>query len=375
MIYPFGKPKCRINPGSCSLFFKEWDNTPKRSGRPPGHAIAGYRRNMLFRIPIVLALIAVIATLCGGANAGSSLSGKPTFVVHELRQNANLKIIAYGDMRFTDPANTTSTAPRARKFLVDQIALEKPDALFVSGDIPFRGGVLADWDVYRSETAPWTAAGLRVYPVIGNHELIPDEDIGLPNYFRQFPWLAGRCWYSVEIGNVELIALDSNSRFRSRSFRPGVEQRRWLDAQLDHIPAGIDFVFVLLHMPLINDVQSEVVAGLPDAQELELRRDLEAHSTQAHAKFIVVAGHIHNYERFERNGISYIVSGGGGAKPYAIYARSPQDLYRDPGFPNFNYVVFNIHGKQADAAMYRIADSTAATLSMEVKERFTLTAN
>jgi len=326
----------------------------------------------LARLMLFAATASLVTGVAGSSDAFSDFSGKPTFVVHEIKPGDNLKIVAYGDMRFTDPANTTDTNPRARKFLVDQIALEKPDALFVSGDIPFRGGVPADWDVYRRETAPWTAANLRVYPAIGNHELIPEEDIGLPNYFQAYPWLQGRCWYSVQIGNVELITLDSNSRFKARSFRADAEQRRWLDAQLAHIPNSIDFVFFLIHMPLINDVQSEVVADLPQAQELELRRDLEAHSSRSHAKFVVVAGHIHNYERFERKGISYIVSGGGGAKPYNIRFRSPLDLYRDPGFPNFNYVVLNIHDKQADATMYRIAAPTAATLSMEVKERFTL---
>jgi len=33
-----------------------------------------------------------------------------------------------------------------------------------------------------------------------------------------------------------------------------------------------------------------------------------------------------------------------------------------------------VHGKQADVTMYRVADPKAATLSMEVKERFTLNA-
>jgi len=332
--------------------------------------LARYRRVTLLRIALLLAS----ATLAAGADSLPDLSGKPTFVVHDFKPGDDLKIVAYGDMRFTDPTNTTATNPRARKFLVDQIALEKPDALFVSGDIPFRGGVPADWDVYRRETAPWTTANLRVYPAIGNHELIPDEDVGLPNYFKEYPWLEGRCWYSVQIGNVELIALDSNSRYKARSFRAGSEQRLWLDAQLSNLAPEIDFVFVLIHMPLINDVQSEVVADLPEAQELELRRDLELHSSHTHAKFIVVAGHIHNYERFERKGISYIVSGGGGAKPYAVHFRSPQDLYRDPGFPNFNYIVLKIHGKQADATMYRIADPTAADMTTEVKDKFTLQA-
>jgi acid phosphatase type 7 len=325
--------------------------------------------------------LAVIAYLLAGGLISraqpplfNDLSGKPTFVVSEFKPGDPLKIVAYGDMRFTDTANTSDTNPRARKYLVDQVARERPDALFVSGDLPFMGGHNADWNVYRQETKPWDDAHLRVYPVVGNHEMIPSGPAAYSNYFAEFPWLGGRLWYSVQIGSVYLIALDSNAVRAYTTFAPGSPQRMWLESQLAHLPPEINFVFFLIHMPLVNDVQSEVIANLPEPGELTLRRYLESQGPLQHAKFIVVSGHVHNYERFELSGISYIVSGGGGAKPYPVYARNPQDLYRDPAYPNFNYVVLQVHGKQADATMYRVADPKAATLSTEVKERFTLTA-
>ncbi|AXC14921.1 putative purple acid phosphatase precursor [Acidisarcina polymorpha] len=302
------------------------------------------------------------------------LSGKPTFVVGAIRPGQDLKIIVYGDMRFTAPSNTTDTNPRVRKWLVDRIAEEKPDALFVSGDLPFQGGLKKDWEVYRQETAPWIAANLRVYPALGNHELVPLERPGLANYFDQFSWLGDRRWYSVQIGSVYLIALDTNSGHPSRSFNDDAPQQRWLASQLAHLPPEINFVFFLTHMPLINDLQSEVIADIPQPAEIKLRRYLEGQAALARAKFIVVSGHVHNYERFEHGGISYIVSGGGGAKPYPLYLRSSQDLYRDPANPNFNYVVLEVSGTRAEATMYRVADPKAGTLTTEVKERFTLTA-
>ncbi len=308
------------------------------------------------------------------ADPPSDLSGKPTFVVPEIKAGTDLKLVVYGDMRFTDPANTSDTNPRVRKWLVERIAEEKPDALFVSGDLPFHGGDKADWDVYRRETMPWTAGKLRVYPTIGNHELVPTQETGLPNYFAQFPWLGGRRWYSVQVGSVYLIALDSNGGHADEAFDPETPQRLWLESQLARLPPEVNFVFFLTHMPLINDVQSQVIADLPEAPELELRKYLEAQAPRAHAKFIVVSGHIHNYERFEQGGVSYIVSGGGGAKPYPVYANSPQELYRGKEFPNFNYVVLMVHGKQADATMYRVADLKAKTMTTQIKERFTLTA-
>lgn len=330
------------------------------------------RGSRMFRsIPGRLLLACCIA-ICG-AESKEPLA-QPDILVREIRPGDNLKIVVYGDMRFTKPSNTSDTNPRVRKWLVDRIAQERPDALFVSGDIPFQGGKKADWDVYRSETAPWVAAHLRVYPAIGNHEVRPKQKPGLANYFAQFPELQNKRWYAVKLGSVYLITLDSNSHNTGIAFDPGSPQRTWLDAQLAGLPPEVNFVFVMLHMPLINDVQSEMIVDIPEPSEVKLRGLLEAAAARSHAKFIVVSGHIHNYERFEHNGVSYIVSGGGGAKPYPVYFRNPEDLYQGREYPNFNYIVLHTHGKEADAKMYRVKDPKAPTLDVEVKDTFTLRA-
>ena len=89
----------------------------------------------------------------------------------------------------------------------------------------------------------------------------------------------------------------------------------------------------------------------------------------------MVNGHIHNYERFDHGGICYLDSGVGGAKPYPILVRGEQDLYRTEGFPNFHYVVIDIHGKQANVTRTnRVADPKADSLAVEPKDSFTLEA-
>ena len=336
-------------------------------------------RSLLFLVALVCGIGAGAMRPEGAAaqsydDPPSDNSGKPTFVVSEIKPGSDMKIVAYGDMRFTDPSNKTATNPSVRKWLVERIAQEKPDALIVSGDLPYRGALKADWDVYRQETAPWTTGGLRVYPTLGNHELVPEPIPGYANYFAEFPWLGGRRWYSVQLGSVYVISLDSNGGQAGRTFNPGEPQRVWLESQLDHLPPYVNFVMFVTHMPLINDIQSEMIADIPTATELSLRRYLEDKAAHCAQKFVVISGHVHNYERFEHAGISYIVSGGGGAKPYPIYARNPEDLYKDKEYPNFNYLIFMVHGKQADVTMYRVADPKAPTLTTEIKERFTLTA-
>ena len=70
-------------------------------------------------------------------------------------------------------------------------------------------------------------------------------------------------------------------------------------------------------------------------------------------------------------GIIYLVSGGGGAKPYPI-ARTAADLYKDPSFPNYHYLLFHFDGKQITAVMYRLSDPKADKLIWETKDTFTI---
>lgn len=303
------------------------------------------------------------------AAAAQDLSGKPTFTVSEIKPGADLKIVAYGDSRFTNASDTTDASPRPRKWLVDRVAEEAPDAVFFSGDMPFHGSDPEDWRVYQQETAPWRAAHLRIFPTIGNHEVYPNAERGLANYFANFPGLEDHRWYSVLIGTVYLIAFDSQW-----PPSPGTPQRAWLAAQLANLPSTVDFVFFLSHMPLVTDTQTQMAVSLPTPDQIELRSYIESEARKSHAKFVVINGHIHNYERYERNGVSYIVTGGGGAKPYPVMVRSPDDLYHQPGFPNFHYLVLDIHGKHADVVMKRIADPTAPDFKSEIKDTFTLDA-
>ncbi len=291
----------------------------------------------------------------------------PTIRVDALKPGSPFRIIGYGDTRFTDPSDVTNTNPRIRRFLADQIARVAPDALFETGDLPLVGSNPADWENFREETASWRRAGLRVFPTIGNHEAMHDLDQGIANYLAAFPQLGGCRYYSVQLGNVYLLAIDEFTPTTDNS-----RQHAWILSQLEHLPSETDFVFFLDHMPLVADLQSEVAVGLPAPHETALRKLLEAEKPKTRAHFIVLSGHIHNYERFERAGISYIISGGGGAKPYPIFVRGPEDRYRDTRFPVFNYVMFSVRGRHIDATMYRIADPKAATLTMEVGERFTI---
>ena len=75
-------------------------------------------------------------------------------------------------MRFTDPAQIKATNPKVRRWLVEQVAAEKPDAVLLSGDVPWHGGNASDYDEYRLETRIWRDAHLRIYPRAGQSRIL-----------------------------------------------------------------------------------------------------------------------------------------------------------------------------------------------------------
>ena len=93
-----------------------------------------------------------------------------------------------------------------------------------------------------------------------------------------------------------------------------------------------------------------------------------------HAKVIVFSGHIHNYERFERNGVMYVISGGGGAEPYPLLFRGSGDLYRDTAFPVYHYLTRDYSKGKLRAAMWKVKDPDADSLTLEKKDEFTIVA-
>jgi hypothetical protein len=293
----------------------------------------------------------------------------PTFTVADSQLPQKLSIIVYGDMRFTDPSNTKVANPRARQLLVDKVASEHPDALELTGDIAYAGKNPADYDEFKAETASWRAANLRVYPALGNHELVGGPD-SLKNWWAAFPELNNRRWYSVELGKrVYLINLDSNSDLMEDS-----PQMLWLQDQITHLPKPVEFVFILLHHPPVADKQTLTeVDHNPRPNEIAVRDYLSKTAPQSRAQFIVASGHIHNYERLSLDGVTYLVSGGGGAHPYQV-ERGPADEYQTTDAINFHYILFHLDNKQLEGTMYRLADPAAQTPEWRERDRFVIAA-
>jgi Icc-related predicted phosphoesterase len=267
---------------------------------------------------------------------------------------------AYGDIRFNDRDEKASD-PVRRKAIVTAITLEHPDFVTISGDLVLTGNNVSDWNAFDRETAPLREAGIKIYPALGNHDVRGGPD-ALKNYFERFPAIHNNRWYTLRYGNCLFIVSDSDT-----DDSPGSKQGDWIAKQLDHAPAGVDFIFVMTHHPEYTESSDGAMHGGHSARDTEkqLAGLLEARQPKMRARIIAIAGHVHNYERYQHQGVMYLVSGGGGATPY-LFDRRPDDFYKETG-PTYHYMTFKVdQGKLAgemhklemngDDAHWRVAD-------------------
>jgi Icc-related predicted phosphoesterase len=297
----------------------------------------------------------VVATLCAaGALLGLTSCTKKSdtrtsSASLQLDVKTPFRFIAYGDTRFHDPSDTDAANPLVRHALVHAIAEANPAFICMTGDIVYNGYDANDWRVWDTETSAWRDKKIAVYPSLGNHDLHGDPKVALGNYFQRFPELHGSRYYSVRAANTLLLVLDS-------AFDETVgPQGEWLASQLDHIPADLEFVFLMLHHPPYTSSSDDKMYGgghSARGQEQALAKMLEQRQATAHFRMVVFSGHVHNYERHEHGGVTYFVSGGGAAHPYAI-ERSPHDLFQSKAV-NYHYLLVEVDQHQLTVVMNRL---------------------
>jgi Icc-related predicted phosphoesterase len=256
--------------------------------------------------------------------------------------------VAYGDTRFTDPKNTEAANPSVRQALVQAIADAHPAFISIGGDIAYNGNDANDWKVWDKETAAWSENKIPVYPALGNHDLHGDLKVALANYFQRFPDLQNNRYYSVHAANTLLLMLDSSM---DETAGP---QGEWLVRQLETLPADVDFVCLVLHHPPYTDSSDANAGGGHSARHPEqaLAQMLEERQAHTRARFVVIAGHVHNYERHEHSGVTYFVTGGGAARPYIIPRKPGDPLFGKD--VNYHYLLVEVDRGKMKVTMNRL---------------------
>lgn len=265
------------------------------------------------------------------------------------QEPASYHFIVYGDTRFTNPADTEAANPAVRQALVKAIAETHPAFICFGGDIAYGGNKAADWKIYDSETAVWREQHIPVYPALGNHDLHGDESVALANYFLRFPEIQNNRYYSVDAGSLRLIVLDTSLD------EVNGPQGEWIQQQLDHLDRKVAFVaFLMHHPPYTSSSDAKKFGGGHSARPSEqaFARMLEERQAHAHAQFVVFAGHVHNYERHQHGGVTYFVTGGGGAHAYPI-ERGANDPFQSTEI-NYHYLEVQMSSAGMQVIMHRL---------------------
>jgi acid phosphatase type 7 len=304
------------------------------------HRTPAQRLRSLLAVGLCLAL-----GLCAAERLACAAADPPRFEVAAASTTGPLVFVAYGDTRFSQREDIANSY--ARRALVARIARENPAAILIGGDLVFEGTSTSDYDTYRSETAQWSSERIPVFPALGNHEFrgCSEEEVTpcLENWWRTFAALRPYRWYSVRIGpSLLVLMLDSDS-----ALKPGSDQRVWFERQITGADPRIKFLLVVLHYPPVRDPFYP-----PERDEKEVARYFARKGAALRAQVVVIGSHVHNYERYNRGGVTYLVSGGGGAKPVPAI-RLFGELSKLTTSVNYHYLRFTLAGDELTGTMVR----------------------
>ncbi|MFC1888653.1 metallophosphoesterase family protein [Thermodesulfobacteriota bacterium] len=199
--------------------------------------------------------------------------------------------------------------------LRSQILEIDPSPVFVIdiGDL-VSNGYMIEYPYYLGSIDPFP---LPFVSVIGNHELYAAQ--GHDNYAKLF----GDEDFHFDYANCRFIALnDSNPG----SYGVTDAQLAWLEDLLDDPTPADKFTFMHVPVPFKELVDGsskadEILSGSRADPNWNAFKDL----VEAYGVRIAAFGHIHDYRHMERNGVHYVVTGGGGAELEGPVIDDPPD--------------------------------------------------
>jgi hypothetical protein len=198
---------------------------------------------------------------------------------------------------------TNGGVPDATARLLDSIS----GTVFALGDNAYPSGTALDYQ--SCYDASWGRHKARTRPVAGNHEY---DTLAAGPYYEYFGTNAGPSgagFYSYDLGNWHVVALNSNI-----AVGPGSTQAAWLRSDLAASPAKCTIAY--WHFPLFSSSKHGNIEQMHEFWRILYDAGAD----------VVLSAHDHVYERFApqdpdgspdpQRGIREFIAGTGGAPPY-----------------------------------------------------------
>ena len=205
--------------------------------------------------------------------------------------------------------NGTGTSTACRQLSTSNLLVNGDfDAVFALGDLQYNSGSLTDFnEVYDPS---WGRVKSITYPVVGNHEYGQSNASGYFQYFGSRAGTAGQGWYSFNLGNWHIVAINSECD-RIGGCGTGSPEETWLRNDLAAHPAKC--TIAMWHKGRYSSGHDG---------DNTFMQPMWADLYNAGVE-ILLSGHSHDYERFapqdagghldDSHGVRQFIVGTGGA--------------------------------------------------------------
>ncbi len=210
---------------------------------------------------------------------------------------------------------TNGGVPDATARLLDSIS----GTVFALGDNAYPSGTSLDYQ--SCYNASWGRHKARTRPVAGNHEYDTLAARPYYDYFGTNAGPSGAGFYSYDLGNWHVVALNSNI-----AVGPGSTQAAWLRNDLAASSARCTIAY--WHFPLFSSSKHGNIEQMREFWRILYESGAD----------VVLSAHDHVYERFApqdpdggadpQRGIREFIAGTGGAPPYTFVDVKPNSEAR-----------------------------------------------
>ncbi len=238
---------------------------------------------------------------------------------------------------FASIGDTNVAFSDVSKVLAEAFTKGKPDLTLHGGDIQYYSSGVETYGKWFEKAAPILRSS-GFFPAIGNHEF--EKPLEREEYIDRFwnnPGFDGDGdHYRVGWGGVWFFALNTEQPIDATS-----AQGKWLTEKLADAKAkpGFRFSVVWMHRPLVSCGDG----GHNDAARKTLQPIFAANDVK-----LVIQAHMHGYERFEMDGITWVTSGGGGGLLGDVdkeaKAGLPECAFRKASGKWFNATLYSVPG-------------------------------
>jgi hypothetical protein len=255
-------------------------------------------------------------------------------ILHNLQASSvyDYRVGAQGKVLFTGQFQTNKTASQNYQFdvwgdsgsgsdgqkkLAAQIDKSKPNFLLHTGDLIYPKGAAEDFNPFFFDIYQKVLSRVPFYGSLGNHDIGTDNGQPFLDAFI-FPQngpdgITPERNYYVDYANARIAIIDSNQDETTLQNKIAP----WLERVMSSSKAT--WKFVVMHHPAYS-------SG-PHGDTARIQKVLSPVFAKLHLD-VVFAGHDHQYERFKPiDGVTYIVTGAGGAGRYPRKTENPQTAF------------------------------------------------